>query len=362
MKIRLILLSLVGFAAYIMLANFHSKMVKETEVSKDHGRVSAPQQLPAKPSAAGTATPTPIVQPEAVPAPVAQAPTIAPQGTPEQQPVGQKASEPPPVQLMVEPSAADTGEVQKLQEEIVERDQQIGRLLEAQEAIAAKYRMILAEIETGAGKVEAKDRMLKESTDRIQALTAEKEHSAAALIGAQATLEQMRLQVEQMKATAVEAKDRMLKESTDRIQALTAEKEQAAAALTEAQTALEQMRLQVEQMKAAAVEAKDRIRKESADRIQALTAEKEQAAAALTETQTTLEQLRHDFAQTKAAGVKAEEFLKEKETLLADAQMHLQERVAESNQLKTQLAETAAKLTAVQAELGQAGQIGRAHV
>jgi peptidoglycan hydrolase CwlO-like protein len=36
--------------------------------------------------------------------------------------------------------------------------------------------------------------------------------------------------------------------------------------------------------------------------------------------------------------------------------MHLQERVAESNQLKAQLAETAAKLTATQAELEQARQ------
>jgi hypothetical protein len=46
MKIRLILLSLVGFAAYIMLASFHSKMVKEAEVSMDHGQASAPQQQP----------------------------------------------------------------------------------------------------------------------------------------------------------------------------------------------------------------------------------------------------------------------------------------------------------------------------
>ena len=48
MKIRLILLSLVGVAAYIVLANFNSKMIKETAVSKDHGQVSAPQAHPAK--------------------------------------------------------------------------------------------------------------------------------------------------------------------------------------------------------------------------------------------------------------------------------------------------------------------------
>ena len=51
MKIRLILLSLVGVAAYIVLANFNSKMIKETTVSKDHGKVSAP----ASPSRQGCA-------------------------------------------------------------------------------------------------------------------------------------------------------------------------------------------------------------------------------------------------------------------------------------------------------------------
>ena len=42
MKIRLILLCLAGVAAYIMLANFHSNMLKETESPKDHGQASAP--------------------------------------------------------------------------------------------------------------------------------------------------------------------------------------------------------------------------------------------------------------------------------------------------------------------------------
>jgi chromosome segregation ATPase len=173
-------------------------------------------------------------------------------------------------------------------------------LTEAQTAIE-QLRMQVEQMKAAA--VEATDRIRKESDDRIQALTAEKQQSAAALTEAQTAIEQLRLQVEQMKAAAVEATDRIRDESADRIQALTTEKQQSAAALTEAQTAIEQLRLQVEQMKAAAVEAKDRILKESDDRIQALTAEKEQSAAALTEAQTAMEQLRLQVEQMKAAAV-----------------------------------------------------------
>lgn len=36
MKIRLILLTLAGVAIYIVLAIFHSNMVKEASVSKEH--------------------------------------------------------------------------------------------------------------------------------------------------------------------------------------------------------------------------------------------------------------------------------------------------------------------------------------
>jgi len=46
MKIRLILLSLLGIAAYIALANFNSKMIKDNPVSEQHTRASVSQPMP----------------------------------------------------------------------------------------------------------------------------------------------------------------------------------------------------------------------------------------------------------------------------------------------------------------------------
>jgi chromosome segregation ATPase len=106
--------------------------------------------------------------------------------------------------MMADPPAADTAETNKMQEQIAEKDPQISQLLDAQEAIAAKYRMLLAETESDAARIEAQDRMLKEGDDRIQALTAEKQQSTAALTEAQTAIDQLRLQVEQMKAATVE--------------------------------------------------------------------------------------------------------------------------------------------------------------
>ena len=66
MKIRLILLSIVGVAAYIVLANFNSKMIKEA--SQPHP--AAPSAV-AKPEPAHVA-PAPQPKPVAAPAKPAQ--------------------------------------------------------------------------------------------------------------------------------------------------------------------------------------------------------------------------------------------------------------------------------------------------
>ena len=305
MKIRLILLSLVGVAAYIVLANFNSKMIKETAVSKDHGQVSAPQAHSAKVA-------PPVAQKEAAPVPVEQAPPVAPQELQQPQPTQQRASEPLPVQVTVAPAAVDSGEVQKLQVEIAQKDQQIRQLLDAQEAIAAKYRTLLAETEAGTAGVEAKDRLLKENADTIKVLSAAKEKTAAEL--------------------------------------------------TAAKAALEQLRQNFEQMKAAGVEAKDRILKENAEQVKVLAADKEKTAAELMETKAVLGQLRQNLEEMKAAGTKAEQFIQEKEALLKTVQAQVQERVGESSNLKAQLAETVDKLTAAKAELEQVGHKAEALV
>ena len=62
-----------------------------------------------------------------------------------------------PMQAPAAPAAVDSGEVQKLQVEIAQKDQQIRQLLDAQEAIATKYRTLLTETEAGAAGVEAKE-------------------------------------------------------------------------------------------------------------------------------------------------------------------------------------------------------------
>ena len=306
MKIRLILLSLVGVAAYIVLANFNSKMIKETAVSKDHDQVSAPQSHSAKVA-------PPVAQKETAPAPVKQTPPEAQQQELQQpQPTQQKTPEPLPVQVPVVPAAVDSGEVQKLQVEIAQKDQQIRQLLDAQEAIAAKYRALLAETEAGTAGIEAKDRLLKESADTIKVLSTAKEKTAAEL--------------------------------------------------TAAKAALEQLRQNFEQMKAAGVETKDRILKENAEQVKVLAADKEKTAAELMETKAVLGQLRQDLEKMKAAGSKAEQFIQEKEALLKTAQAQIQERVGESSNLKVQLAETVDKLTAAKAELEQAGHKAEALV
>ncbi len=306
MKIRLILLSLVGVAAYIVLANFNSKMIKEAAVSKDHGQVSAPQAHSAKVA-------PPVAQKEATPVPVEQTPPGAQQQKREQpQPTQQKTPEPPPVQVTVVPAAVDSGEVQKLQVEIAEKNQQIRQLLDAQEAIAAKYRTLLAETEAGTAGIEAKDRLLKESADTIKVLSTAKDKTATEL--------------------------------------------------TAAKAALEQLRLNLDQIKAAGAEAKDRILKENAEQVKVLAADKEKTAAELTETRAVLGQLRQDLEKMKAAGSKAEQFIQEKEALLKTVQAQVQERVGESSNLKAQLAETVDKLTAAKAELEQIGHKAEALV
>ncbi|WP_319588370.1 OmpA family protein [uncultured Desulfobulbus sp.] len=305
MKIRLILLSLVGVAAYIVLANFNSKMIKETAVSKDHGHVSAPQTHTAKVA-------PPVAQKEAAPVPVEQAPPVASQELQQPQPTQQRASEPLPVQVTVAPAAVDCGEVQKLQGEIAQKDQQIRQLLDAQEAIAAKYRTLLAEKESGTVEVEAKDRLLKENADTIKVLSAAKEKTAAEL--------------------------------------------------TAAKAALEQLRLNLDQIRAAGAEAKDRIFKENAEQFKVLAADKEKTTAELMETKAVLGQLRQNLEETKSAGTKAEQLIQEKEALLKTVQAQVQELAGESSNLKAELAETIDKLTAAKAELEQAGHKAEALV
>jgi outer membrane protein OmpA-like peptidoglycan-associated protein len=304
MKIRLILLSLVGVAAYIMLASFNSKMIKETAISKDQSHASAPQRHPGGNSVPGKATTaTPIPQQEAkAPAPMEVASEGQKQPEQQSQPAQQKAPESPPVQL-AESSVENTEKLQTLQEEITRKDRQISQMIDAQEAIAAKYRTLLAETEAGAAGAEVKDKMLKESTDQVKILTAEKEQTAAELHQAKTGMDQLRQQVAQIKADEAKAKETILKENSERFTALAADREKIAAELNQAKTALDQ--------------------------------------------------LRQSFEQTQTASIKAEQLLTEKEAQLKTLQMQVEERIVESNQFKTQLAETVDKLKAAKAELEQ---------
>ena len=302
MKIRLILLSLAGVAVYIVLANFNSKMIKETAVPKDQSPVAAPQKHPGTPPAPAPPTvTTPAAQPEAaVSAPTEPEPAAHKQP----EPAPPKTAEPPPVQLTVEPPVVNSGAIQQLREEIARKDQQISQLLDAQEAIAVKYRALLAEAEAGAAGVEATNKILAENAGQIKALTAGKETMAAELRQARVDLNQLQQTMQQVQAAGAEAKDKLAKENTDRIKTLVADSEKTSAELRQAKADLEQLRQQIDQM--------------------------------------------------KAAGLQAEEFLKKKEALLQTVQTQIQERTGESNQLKAQLTETVDKLAAAKAELEQA--------
>ncbi|WP_310601308.1 OmpA family protein [Desulfobulbus sp.] len=377
MKIRLILLSIAGLVAYVALANFNSKIIRETETPKDHGQVAAPQVQAGK----QRATP-PLAEQHKASVPAPSQLTV-------QQPVDQPQAQTP----------AD-GKLQQLQEELARKDRQIKQLLEAQEAIAAREHALQTE---ATGTVESPDRQLEEKAKQIEELTAEKGQATAELNRLKTQLEQLRQELKQQQERAAEASGKMLKDRDDRLAAMTADQEKSTAelkrakaeleqlqqkvvaiqtagsqidqaakekeaALAEAQQQLqnqigaanqlkaqiEQLRQELNQQQMQAAAATGKILKDREDRLAAMAAVQEKSAAELKRAKAELEQLQQKIATMQTAGAQNEQAAKEKEAALAEARQQLQNQAGAADQFKAQLAETVDRLTATKRDLEQA--------
>ncbi|MCL2789175.1 MAG: OmpA family protein [Desulfobulbus sp.] len=211
MKIRLILLSVAGLIAYVGLANFNSKIIREAEAPKDRGQVTAPQTHAGKQHAADAAH-SPAAQP------------------PEQ------------LQTRVPAGPPATVEFQQLLDELARKDQQIKQLLDAQETIIARERPLHDETAETAG---ASNTSAGEKSKQTEILTAEKEQLTAELDRTKALVEQLRQEFSQQQMISSKASRKMLKEQADRIAALSADKEKNAVELQRVQAELDQLRHRV---------------------------------------------------------------------------------------------------------------------
>ena len=275
MKIRLILLSIACLAAYVVLANFNSNIIREAEAPKKQRQAAAPQAHAGKQQAMDTvhtpAAPQPSEQPQPQ-APAAAAPQV-------------------------------TVEFQQLLDELARKDQQIKQLLDAQEAIIARERPLP---DTTAETAESADKLLKEKTRQIETLTADKEQLTADLHQTKALAEQLRQDFSRQQARASETTGKMLKEQANKITALSAAQKKSAAESKQAKAELEQLQQRVASMQTADAQtakfikeketllaaAHQQIQEQTGSATQ-LKAQFAETAAALTATQKDLEQVKH---------------------------------------------------------------------
>ena len=220
MKIRLILLSIAGFIVYVALANFNSKLIRETEIPKDRGQVSAPQAQAGKQQVAETQVTAPL--------------------TAEQR----KAFVPAPNQLTVQAPA--DGKLQQPQDELAQKDQQAKQI----EVLTAEKEQATAELKRA--KAELKQLQQKVATT-IQTAGAQGEQAVkekeAALAEARKQLQNQAGAVNQFKVQMAETAEQLtaakrdLEQAERKIEALIrlgAEKEQQANTLSEQKKATEQ--------------------------------------------------------------------------------------------------------------------------
>ncbi len=238
MKIRLILLSLLGIAAYIVLANYNSKMLKDT-VPESHTRASVQQPHPTK-----NTPPAQKTEPTQIATPLEQADKL-PEATPTP-----KISAPSSLQVTVQPQAIHT---EQLQAELAQKEQQIHQLLDAQEALAAKSRSLMTLLDAGTADVAAKEKLLQTANDQIKTLTAERNTTTSELERAKSTIEQLNTALKKMETAGVHSehfikeKETLLKTVQQQIQERNAEADSLKAQLDEATTRLQTARADAEQ-------------------------------------------------------------------------------------------------------------------
>lgn len=303
MKIRLILLSIVGLAAYIALASFNSKIIRESETPK--GQITAPQTHA-------------VQQPAAAPGQIAAAP----------QP-------PQPSQTQPVDESSIAGKLQRLQDELARKDRQIKQLLDAQESIVARER---AARDATAGAAESTEKSLAEKTKRIEALSAAQDQMAAELDRTTALVEQLRREIGQQRQHATETADKTLKEQTDTIAALTADRDKNIAELQRTRAELEQLRHQVAAMQTAGAQTEQANKEKEA-----------LLAAAQQQLQSQIEASNQLKAQLAATG----DQLAATKNDLAQAQHQAEELVRQSTENEQRTKNLNEQKTAVEQELAE---------
>lgn len=360
MKIRLILLSLVGIAAYIMLASFHSKMIKETSTPKDKSQVSMPQTHPVPipaPEKINEAVPEPQekmtsaqpaqpVQPLTESKPAVKEPETAVQLQPTTQ---------PQVQFQVAPvhdEPANTEELEKLKTELTRKEDQVRQLLQAQEAIAAQYRALLSRTQAAAADSAAKEAQLKNAREQIQTLTVAKDKMAAEFAEATKALDELRRHYAEAKAAGVKAeqdikeKETLLQAAQKQVEQRTAESGQYKAQLSETIDQLTAAKSEVEQagLKIGALAQESQ--------------EKEQRTAALEEQKGALEKRLQEKEEALTKAVYTMQSLKQEVAAqpqaVATIQNLLDEKNRELEQVKKETAMQIDQLNKQVAELGAA--------
>ncbi|MCL1981233.1 MAG: OmpA family protein [Proteobacteria bacterium] len=363
MKIRLILLSIAGLAAYVALANFNSKIIRETEIPKERNQISAHQVQAEKHGADASATAAPATRRHQAPAPC-QLKVQAPMEHP-QTPADEKTQQP--------------------QDESARKDQRIKQLLDVQETIVARQHPQQAEVASGA---ESPAKQLEELTKQIKALTAEKGQITAELNQTKAQIEQLRQELNQQQKQATETAGRMQKEQEDRLAAMAIAQEKNEDELKGAQDELAQMQQKLAAMQtagsqndqaakekeAALAEAQRQLQSQIAaanqfkaqieqlrqelNQQQKLATAQEKNAAELKGAQDELAQLQQKLAAMQTVDAQRAQAAKEKEAELTKAQQQLQNQIKAADQVKAQLAETMDQLTATKKDLEQTERKG----
>ncbi len=344
MKIRLILLSLLGLALYIVLASYNSKMLKDNPVPAGQNKPSASQ--------------TPLTQPSGPEhKPDLSHPaqdTTAEKAVRHEQPQenhqaagkGTEAMAIQPLAAPVQPEARSAQ--QQLESELAKKEQQIKQLLDAQETVAAKYRTLLEQADADKAAAKANEGLLRKAEEQIGNLTADQKKTTGAMEAAQKTIAQLQETLGSKEKSATEvlrtlrdqeaaarsALEKQLQDATAGITALKGQLEVVTNELTASKEGLNKKEAALNELEVSAKKAVQQLQEQGAQ-IEQLTSQLAEANAQASSTKATAAQL----AQAE----------QEKEELL-------QKQNEQSEQLKEQLAKTNEQLVATQKDLNAAEQ------
>lgn len=337
MKIRLILLTLVGIVIYIFLATFHSNMVKEASKTKEQEtpvQIQPPAQEPLSAEKKETTPPVPSQVLPDLPSPQEEAVSKSPEKSAADQALqpDQAVSDAPA--MMVAP-ALPAPEVKQLQADLKQRDVQIRQLLDAQKDMSNRYKALL-----DAKKAEAVAGTVKDQ--RLEELLLDKETTKAELGKAIKMLQQLRLEMEQLKTAEAQAKKSLIITNAEQIKALAAEKKKLAAELQYARKMTEQLQTVVSQTESALKE-KENIQQniqadvhKYAEKNNQLKAQLEETVKTLATTKVALQQAEHKVSELIRQSMEKEQLaatLRNQQTILEQEKAATEQRLSEKSSL-----------------------------